>query len=1717
MNRKDYVRVSKKIIAVLIIFSMLQGYFNVLGNFGCVAYAAIESSLEDIEDFNDVQNYVENVVQEDDTEDVFEQTLTSEDEVVENVIYEIEDTENVEVDEVEENDDETITDEELDENEVFNPEIKILDSYRYLEGVIVRAEITNEISNLKHVLESLKVEISKPGMEGYSLEQVYIEELELASDDSIYNIYDNSNNFVIEVSGENSVLECRHTYTVVFVYKGTGEFSNMTFDLNAHLVYKDLILEAENISSEIEDDQNVEEEFSVVLNTFSEEEINNFVKEIDLQISKDIELEINTKVINDYSVSSLNSSIYKGYLYANAISESINETVFTSVYNVKLNSLDNIDSIIVTENVDEIVNKDKTRIDLSKYSEFTKSTINVENFDSVFGLEGYIEIVSEGTVIGKISNKNLIENESYVFYYPENISEVEFIFNNIENIGSIEIINTKVIKEDAGFSREQVIEFDKIKTEINVTEYSKINGENVILYQNNSEIEVNLEDTESRMDLLVSTDVLSTSMENEVTFTVTLRTDEEKYELFRNPVFEIKLPSDVSDVEINTVNLLYKNGLTIDQCEVVDNGLGNKVIRVSLSGTQREYTPGLPSTGSTVVVYTTITLDRLTTNQESKYEFKYDNEVKNKISYEVEGKTYEEIPVQFVSKQGLLRALSLTNVNTLQSVISYDNESSELLVEENQASQLINYKGTIVNNFNTNLTDVVIIGKIPTPGAIDGNQNQLETTFDMVLNSPISTTGLVSQVYYSEDVNASKDDSSWVTDVSDLSKYKSFKIVIENEEVKQGESLEFSLNMSVPENLDYNNKAYATYTVYYGLNGQELIGTSTDKLLTEEKEMTIDDFAEEEIDKVATLSFTTVASQGGTTLTEQDTVFERQIVDYTVYVKNTSNVEATNVRIKADVHNANLYYKYIFESDEYDLTNMLTYYYYVEDTDNSKQYEEFIIDTLKPGETKSFTYQGVVDEINTNEEKEVYSTIQVSADEIEETTLETIRNKVKNTKVSLKLEWAFRQIVDDKDVTSGAGLKYRIYYKNISDDVLENQVVYFVMPNTVKYDGSSIEGAEDFEIEEIETSDGTILAIEVPKIEKGEELEFYIGAIANEFDTNKESISLQFLAYTYSEGEKITSNKYIHDCYQNKTEVEYSFVADKTQDTVLKNNDIVKYTLTIKNIGVVDCNSLSFVGNLPNGLIIKSVSYVKENEIISKEITNENRFVVTEDEFKVNEEIKLELVTEFQEEYLLFDQKTVEVQVSVNGGKAFDEFETNVISLDVENGKVTVDEEIVEDETEEDEEPKDEEPEINDSVEDDTTINDNEDNNNNDNEQTENEVTVENKVEINNTVTNENVVNNIITNNIVTNNTTNSTNNNSNTSNSSSSSNSSTSSSTTTTATTTKKTYRISGKAWLDKNKDGKYENGEQVLSDIKATVYSVNTDGKVENGTVKGTTKTSTDGTYVFAGLENGNYIVVFEYDTEMYSPTQYKAKNIATNINSDVITKQMAKTNAKVAMTDTLEITDSTLINIDIGLVLNNEFDLAINKYVSKAVVTNSKGTSETKFDKDELVKLEIQSKMFENSSVKIVYTIVVKNEGDIDGYVNEITDILPDGTTFVADENKGWYQDNNGKLVYTGLMGKTIKPGETREVTLVLHSDDNKVSTKQLVNTVELTGISNEKAQDDIDIENNISKVTLLIIPSTGKVISNTLKVIGLIAIIAIVVVIILNRDKLKKVYK
>ncbi len=1783
--KKGKTRVSLKArIVLLLIVSLLSNYFLVLSEFTGIVLATTENlesqnstvfqnlskgSKRDENEENNLLNSSEtgnkvsngdnvNVVnQENENNQVNEDaeksanrvdnsnTVNEQDQINEeneDLLSEEGNNDSANIDEEEQNEKEF-------EDEKLESSLNIVNAYNFLGGVLIKTEVSMLIKNIKSNIDTERVVISAPKIEGYNLSNVYLENANLSDALLSYTSTIENNDINIDIvrsqidnellseevndeKDNNEVQNSEETiyttdrlnkFTIIYIYEGNGEIGAIATEVIDKLKYP-------------------------------EEE-----KELKESISSNVE--IVEKEINNYNISAENTSMYKGYLYANSVSKLNYDTKYTSIEEIDVNELRDIDNILITEKADRIILKDGNIRDISEYTSYIKTEVSVEEYNNILGEEGYIEIYSNGTLIGKIDRNCKIENEKYIYEYPESISNVEISLKNMENKGKINIVNRKKISGASNFSRPEVINFGKIETEVVIQEYSEEKDVLVKLLEENKKLEINLEDTESKMDLAISNQTLSTSIDNQVTFTITLKTSEEKYELFKNPVIEIELPSDIKEVTIDSINLLYKNGLSIETYEVVEGQYGNKILRVALKGNQEEYTPALPSSGTTINLFTTIKLDRLTTNKQASIKFRYTNDIESRIAYQVEGKEYEEQNLNFVSKNGLLKALDISNIKTNEEQITYDTEVTEILLQNDTNNQIIKYKGTIVNNFEKTINEVAVVGRIPCQGNVDGNGNILETTINMELSSLVSTNGSNVEIYYSEDGQAEKDSESWTTDTTDISKYKSFKLVFTNQEMKQGEKLEFFFDMRVPDNITYNQKAYPTYTAYYKIDNQELYGVCTSKLFTEVKEVTIEDYQEEEKEKVANLDVKTVVSQSGKELSDVDTVHEREIVDYKIYVKNTSTIAAKSLQIRARSEKANLYYIYYFDSDEYDMETVETYYYYKEDEDGSKGFEEFEIETLEPGETKIFTYKGIAKEIEDGEESEIYSNIEIVADGVETKTIQTSKNKIESAKMSLKLEYYSRQIVGENSTVAGDVLQYRLFVKNISNEAIENQEVNFVIPDFVEYNDYEISGAEDCTIKVTEMGENKVIGITIPKIEVGEEKNLKIPVVAKDLDTSLLSTQIEFYAYTNIGGEIIKSNRYLQTVYQSKTVVEYEFTSDRDTDVILKDGDLIKYTLTIRNVGLLDANFLEISDELANGLNLESIKLIKNGEEINKEVYNDYRLLLSTTINK-GEEIKVEIITRVSEDRLLFDQKTVENKLTIDGGSYFDKFDTNVIILNVNNYKVTVDQNddtedppmppppVIEDGPDEDDENnkpddnvddndennnndnndnQDENNNVNDNQNSDNQNNNNQnnDNQNNDNQNNDNQ---NNDNQNNDNQNNDNQNNGSLNNDNSNTNNDNNTNNNLNNQNSNSNSNNNSTNNNNSNQPQnnikTKSTYRVSGKVWLDKNKNGIYENGEEFIPNINTLVYKVNTNGKIETNTIISNTKTSEKGTYELSGLESGKYVIVFEYDTEMYSETKYQVKNAKTNENSDVITKILDNTNKKVGMTDVIEISNATLTNIDMGLILNNEFDFKLEKYVSKAVIHNSKGEKEIKFNNEKIVKAEINSKLFERSTIDIYYNIIVENEGDIAGYVSKIVDYLPEGLSFDESRNANWYKTEEG-LYYTGLIDKQIKAGERKTIELVLTYESNTIQSRKILNSAELVEISNDKGLKDIDsIENNkkegeddYGQVELLVTLSTGKVVSNVLLVIAMILIIGVMAIITpkVYKNVRNKIYK
>lgn len=187
------------------------------------------------------------------------------------------------------------------------------------------------------------------------------------------------------------------------------------------------------------------------------------------------------------------------------------------------------------------------------------------------------------------------------------------------------------------------------------------------------------------------------------------------------------------------------------------------------------------------------------------------------------------------------------------------------------------------------------------------------------------------------------------------------------------------------------------------------------------------------------------------------------------------------------------------------------------------------------------------------------------------------------------------------------------------------------------------------------------------------------------------------------------------------------------------------------------------------------------------------------------------------------------------------------------------------------------------------------------------------------------------------------------------------------------------------------------------------------------------------------------------------------------------------------------------DFEKVIVKVFDLALRKWVTQAIVIENGQQSITNTghdawdDPEEIVKVDLHRKKLNQVTVKFKYSIRVYNQGNVEGYVKEITDYIPAGLKFVAEDNPGWKDEGNNVISTTLLENTLLKPGEYADVEVLLTwiNDENNMGLK--VNTAEISKDYNEYNLPDIDStpdnkkqgEDDIDDAPVMLSVSTGQI--------------------------------
>ena len=177
---------------------------------------------------------------------------------------------------------------------------------------------------------------------------------------------------------------------------------------------------------------------------------------------------------------------------------------------------------------------------------------------------------------------------------------------------------------------------------------------------------------------------------------------------------------------------------------------------------------------------------------------------------------------------------------------------------------------------------------------------------------------------------------------------------------------------------------------------------------------------------------------------------------------------------------------------------------------------------------------------------------------------------------------------------------------------------------------------------------------------------------------------------------------------------------------------------------------------------------------------------------------------------------------------------------------------------------------------------------------------------------------------------------------------------------------------------------------------------------------------------------------------------------------------------------------------------FDLALRKWVTEAIViengqetiTQTGHTAE--MNPEPVVKVELYRKDLNSVTVKFRYSIRITNEGDIAGYATEITDYVPEGLRFVAEDNPGWTDEGNNVISTRLLENTLLQPGESAEVEVVLTWINGEDNMGQMTNIAEISEDYNDKGAPDRDStpdnqvwgEDDIDDAPVLLSIETGQ---------------------------------
>ncbi len=1385
--------------------------------------------------------------------------------------------------------------------------------------------------------------------------------------------------------------------------------------------------------------------------------------------------------------------LYKGKIYAN-IGEQYN--TYTTMIVTKANIADKVEII---EGADYFVTEEK---ELSANTKYIETEINLEQMMQILGQDGWIEIKSGETTITINKDTQVNENGDVIVKYVNGAKELSISTSAPVNKGLLKLEHTKAIIQN-DYTRIQLQKVNELKTKTITT---AVLGEQKILENSAEPAVLKLNETMSKAELSIENNKksLSTTETNEMTLGVTLITNGTQYDLYKNPKISIKFPEAVENVELVTdINKQNANEFTIK------NGgynKSNRTLQINLQGEQTSY-PESDLTQSYIQLNLKISLNSLAIAQNDKIMMAYTNE--NAIQYYSGtdyGVTEQEIEISAPSQ--LIKKFNLTS-----------NENTSLTdtvlqkVKENEVGKELNFEISLINNKDSNIKNLKILGKLPTTDNVISGQeaNTLETTLKGI--SAGNAT-----VYYTENSKATVDvnnkENGWSTNLNSNAKL----YLIQVEELERGAN--YTANLTIePKDINGNELSYTQYGVIYDTISETEVKESSRKIGLATSD-------------AATIKTEITAQVGADVLENGDTVKEGEVIKYTVTVTNNGVNTLENLQLKLDVPEGTSYVRPIPEIVDEDGNIIQDGYvyadgYYEEVTDENQLEEltNILISQLPIKEPYTIEYEVRVNKGSAN--TEILNQSVVIYDSTEIGNIE-FKNSVQEANVRVTIKRA-----TDESINSYPGGKgcYKIYVENLANETLNNLEMKVLSDKFVINRVDKVIDGNEVTIYE-ENVPETII---IDEISANSKETFYIEG------TIDRDIQEMLISAIVKDNYKNTyrSNELKEDLPNIDVEINMSSNRDKEY---IKQDDIIEYTIIAQNMENID-TEIAIIDEIPDILQIQSV-YI--NEQLKKQTTNEedtNTYVETINNYiyettilgaKETFEVKIlakvgyvpsmyhgKTITnraELMTFNVLEDSSKVITHV-LKSNEVSNENVENIISGiawfdENENGKLDAGEERLSGivvklyDISTNDYVRDRESNIIQTI----TDNDGEYNFSQikdgsylivfEYDSEKYVLTIANAENVDSSISSKASIKKInwdtyiervgaieinkLDRNVFDMNIGLKENigetpseeqpgieeipvepdepenpddpNEPDIPEEPDDDNTGDNSEDEEKPGVTQETKLISGYIWLDSNANGRKDNSENYLSGIKVRVYDVLNKEyiKNDNGEIL-VILTDDNGKYEVSNINKGSYILVFEYNAEEFKLGSQNSNIVAKelNINGQNIT---------AIVTDTIKVQDN-IYNVNVGLQENLKFDLELDKYISKIIVQTSKETKTYNYNEKTLGKVEIHRKQVQGANVVLEYTIKIKNNGEIAGYAKNIVDYLPSGLMFSSELNKDWYI--SGNYLYTKSLENTvINPGEEKEVKLILTKTMTSENVGLINNTAEIYQDYNQFGESDID---------------------------------------------------